>query len=261
MISAHKHIEDFRNGYNDFVHDMEIKGMSKRTTNMNELDSSYIVKKGIRKNDTDYIVDVMCPIGQFIATTGIYEDPNPHTLSIDILDENGSHIPDDTRIRILKFSYQSERVIKLAELLYLTVKSDKKDVDPHSCFLFNNQRTGDQLFRFSCGFKLNQFDHFKIQIIDSPVNIPKENIDLKVGIDIWHKKKIEDMNVLRLEDNQYVKELDDMKKQDAERVAIELNALGISYKFEAIEFCEDQYLGCEGRCKNTDDCWIVKVDE
>jgi hypothetical protein len=52
-----------------------------------------------------------------------------------------------------------------------------------------------------------------------------------------------------------------MRRQDAERVAIELDQLGISYKFEALEFCEDQYLGCEGRCKSADNCWIVKVVE
>jgi len=52
-----------------------------------------------------------------------------------------------------------------------------------------------------------------------------------------------------------------MKRQDAERVAIELNQLGLPHKFEAIEFCEDQYLSCEGRCKSTDDCWTVKVVE
>lgn len=52
-----------------------------------------------------------------------------------------------------------------------------------------------------------------------------------------------------------------MKKQYAKRIAIELNQLGLSHKFEATEFYEDSYLGCEGRCKSTDDCWVVKVAE
>jgi hypothetical protein len=52
-----------------------------------------------------------------------------------------------------------------------------------------------------------------------------------------------------------------MKRQDAERIAIELNGLGLSRKFEAIELCVDLYLGCEGTCKSTEDCWIVKVAE
>jgi hypothetical protein len=52
-----------------------------------------------------------------------------------------------------------------------------------------------------------------------------------------------------------------MRKQDAERVAFELDQLGISYKFEEIEFCEDPYLSCEGRYKSTDNCWIVKAVE
>jgi len=61
-----------------------------------------------------------------------------------------------------------------------------------------------------------------------------------------------------------------MNKEDAIRIAAELNNLkigsdrnnkGLPYKFEATENCEDPYLNCEGRCKTTDHCWMVKIDE
>lgn len=50
-----------------------------------------------------------------------------------------------------------------------------------------------------------------------------------------------------------------MNKEKAQKIAIELNKLGLTVEFEAVEFCESQYLSCEG-C-NPDDCWIVKVVE
>lgn len=37
----------------------------------------------------------------------------------------------------------------------------------------------------------------------------------------------------------------DMRKQDEERIAIELDQLGISYKLNEMEFYDDEYLGCE----------------
>jgi len=47
-----------------------------------------------------------------------------------------------------------------------------------------------------------------------------------------------------------------MEKEDAIKIADELNQLGISYIFEAVENYESPEPNCDG-CNTSDHCWTV----
>jgi len=95
-----------------------------------------------------------------------------YSLGLYISDDNGEEIPDDTKMRITKVK-PSEDIIQLARIFYQDMKMTHHGEDFETSY------------RFRRGIELNGEDHLNIYIINSPKNIPSENIKFKIEADLW----------------------------------------------------------------------------
>ncbi len=194
--------EPTTHGYSDFVREMEQRGWSRQTVEIDnsgapwygeyvdylcesswhrelitidELNTNIASVDSIRKGNTRCIIDVVCPNNSKMSIMGRHQAPRgsdfgrlAYSLGLHITDENGEEIPDDTKIRIAKYKHLLD-VIQLARIYYSDIKIDN----------------GRATFSFLQGIELNSEDHLRVYIVDSQCNIPNENIKFEIETDLW----------------------------------------------------------------------------
>lgn len=196
-------------GYGDFVHDMEQRGWNRQQININVTDediaahttpwygdyvdymtgrgwhrellvidqnnTTIVTTRSVDKDTTGTIVDVRCPAGMKISIMGMHQVPRgadariAYSLGLYIADKNGEEIPDDTKIRITKIK-PSEAIVQLARLYYRDIKMT---------------RDRGATYRFLKGIEMNGEEHLVVYMINSPINIPAENVKFMIEADIW----------------------------------------------------------------------------
>jgi hypothetical protein len=190
--------------YSDFIHDMEQRGWNRQQHNLDDTPNGtpwygeyvdYLSGRGwhrelmvidqnntniattwsIFKDTTHNIVDVRCPAGMKMSIMGTKQIPRgadmrvAYSLGLYITDENGEEIQDDTKIRITKIK-PSEAVVQLARIFYQDIKMTQD---------------GETSYRFIQGIEMNGQEHLVVYLINSPKNIPSENVRFKMEADLW----------------------------------------------------------------------------
>lgn len=157
--------------YLDYVDYLETSGWNKEKIIIDEL-CEFTRVESAEKDSTTRIVYFKCPYGQKISLMGRQQVPMgaddniAYKLKLNITDENGNQIPDDTKIRISK-NATSDYVIQLARIYY----SDLKDGS----------------YTFTHGVEVNDGIYFEIYVVNNKCNIPKENIKFDIEADLWTK--------------------------------------------------------------------------
>jgi hypothetical protein len=192
--------------YSDFIHDMEQRGWNRQQHNLDNTpnlgstpwygdyvdhmsgrdwhreliiidqnNTNISTTLSIDKDTTGTIVDVRCPAGMKMSIMGTRQVPRgadarvAYSLGLYITDENGEEILDDTKIRITKIK-PSEAVIQLARVFYQDVKMTQD---------------GETSYRFIQGIEINGQEHIVVHMINSPKDIPAENVTFKMEADLW----------------------------------------------------------------------------
>lgn len=190
-------------GYSDFVHEMERRGWNRQTINIegsggspyygdyvdylseqgwnrelitiDELNLNFANISSVPKYNTGRIIDIICPPGRKMSIMGKSQTPrgadfnSAYSLGLYITDENGVEIADDTKIRITKEA-TSDYIVQLARVYYSDVK----------------MQNNDSTYRFMQGIEISGEGHIMVYVVNSPCNIPSENIRFKIETDIWN---------------------------------------------------------------------------
>lgn len=161
-------------GYAEYVDYLLGRGWHRELIALDQNNTNIVTTRSVGKNNTGNIVDVRCPAGMKMSTMGTDQVPQgidpsvAYSLCLYVTDENGDEIPGDTKIRITKMR-PSEFVIQLARIYYEDIK----------------MLNGEAIYRFKRGIEINGEDHITIYIINSPKDIPAENIKFRMDTDLW----------------------------------------------------------------------------
>jgi len=164
--------------YGDYVDHLSGRGWHRELLVIDENNTNIVTTSGVSENTTGTIVGVRCPAGMKMSIMGTQQIPRgadtrvAYLFGLYITDDNGEEIPDETKIRITKLK-PSEDVIQLARIFYQDIKMIRHGED------------FDASYRFRRGIELNGQDYLNVYVINSPKNIPLENIKFKIEADLW----------------------------------------------------------------------------
>jgi len=164
--------------YGDYVDYLSGRGWHRELLVVDQNNTSLVATSGVGGNTTGTIVDIRCPAGMKMSIMGKQQIPRgadtrvAYSLGLYITDDNGEEIPNDTKMRITKVK-PSEDIRQLARIFYQDIKMTRHGEDFETSY------------RFRQGIELNGEDHLNIYIINSPKNIPSENIKFKIETDLW----------------------------------------------------------------------------
>lgn len=161
-------------GYAEYVDYLLGRGWHRELIALDQNNTNIVTTWNLNKDNTGRVINVRCPAGMKMSMMGTDQIPRgvdpsvAYSLGLYITDENGDEIPGDTKIRITKMR-PSEFVIQLARIFYEDVKMSN----------------GEATYRFKRGIEINGEDHITIYIINSPKDIPAENVKFRMDTDLW----------------------------------------------------------------------------
>lgn len=161
--------------YGEYVDYLSGRGWHRELITIDQNNTNIATTWSIFKDTTHNIVDVRCPAGMKMSIMGTKQIPRgadarvAYSLGLYITDENGEEIPDDTKIRITKIK-PSEAIVQLARIFYQDIKMTQD---------------GETSYRFIHGIEMNGQEHLVVHVINSPKDIPSENIKFKMEADLW----------------------------------------------------------------------------
>jgi hypothetical protein len=171
-------------GYDAFVHYMEENGWFREQKIINESNINFVTTNSVQNGNTGCIAEIRCPSGFQMTVMGTTQVPQgrdiktAYSLSLRITNKDGKEISGFTKIRITKIK-PSEEVIQLARIYYSDISISKIIGQEYIA------KSYDELWRWKMGIALNGGEILSIYVVDSETYIPRENIKISMGTDIW----------------------------------------------------------------------------
>ena len=153
-------IFDTKYEYEKFLKMQSIANLTYKHITIYENDYKNFAKIKYTCDPTCKIVDML-----FLKPLTI---PTNYNHSLFITDKTGKEISDDTKIKI-KYCKDKIQTYDIAKLYYYDVKRTNKNGG----------------FNFHNNIKVNLDYHFVIEIVESKIDISKENIKFTINIDYW----------------------------------------------------------------------------
>lgn len=172
-------------GYDGFVHYMEENGWSREQIIINETNTNFVTTNSVQNGNTGCVAEIRirCPSGCQMSIMGTTQVPQggdikaAYSLSLMIANKDGKEISGFTKIRIAKIKPCD--VIQLARIFYSDISTSKIIGQEHI------YKTYDELWRRKMGILLYGGEHLDIYVINSETYIPRENIKISMGTDLW----------------------------------------------------------------------------
>jgi hypothetical protein len=138
------------------------------------------------------LIDIKCPTGYIFSIAGrsqiqyIEEFRELFTLSIKVCDNNKNELSPESRIIINKEKDIDEydtRVTRLESTFYKNVSLTELYKEGKE--LPSSTKTIDKLYKFDQGVEFKGYEHIRIYIVNSDMDISPENVEFNINLDKW----------------------------------------------------------------------------
>ncbi len=174
--------------YAEFVHYMESNRWTREQVTVDELTTHLISTNSVRRGTTGPVISIRCPAGRTITIMGINQVPSrddirsAYSVILKIVDENDVEINGDTSIIIEKVnpSESTRTIVRGPYSLFNLTRQVGNDTYRISAY-----KTDEEWYRWRSDIHLMSEGMLRINVINSPVDICRENIKMSMDMDLW----------------------------------------------------------------------------
>jgi hypothetical protein len=174
--------------YLEFVRHMESAGWARNQITIDERNTNLVATRSVERENTGAIIEIRCPAGRSITIMGTNQVPLgedlrvSHCVALRIADKDDTEISGYTAITIDKVRpYESVRALTRGPYSLFSLT---RQIGNETCGI-RAYKTDDEWYRWRRGIQLMGADTLRINIVNSPVDINRENIKMSMDMDIW----------------------------------------------------------------------------
>lgn len=182
--------EDNTIGYAAFVDYMESNGWFRSQLTIDEYNTNLVATHSIERGTTGTAIEIRCPAGSNITMMGINQIPpgedlmSASTIALRFSDDSDIEISGDTGLIIdrIRLSQQPNVYIRGPYSLFSLTRQIGNEK-----YGIRAYKSQDEWYRWLHGHHLMGEDTLRIHVVNSPIEIHRENIKICMDIDFWIK--------------------------------------------------------------------------